>query len=83
MELNVPIKKDSNKIKEAKYILIFFFFWGKRKIIQSKIKKVDKTTNGMERPSTPKENFKLSLLNHPNELTNWKWGILLSKFNGR
>ena len=38
---------------------------------------------GIESPSTPRENFKLSLLNHPKEFTNWKCGILLSKFKGR
>ena len=47
------------------------------------IKKVERITKGIDKPSTPRENLKLSLLNHENVLTNWKWGIDLSKFTGR
>ena len=83
MALNVPIKNDSNNRKEAKYIFIFFFDWGNIKIMHIKIKKVDNKTKGIDRPSTPNENLKLSLLNHENVLTNWKWGIDLSKLTGK
>ena len=44
---------------------------------------MDKIINGIEIPSTPRENFKLSLLNQLKEFTNWKCGMLLSKFKGR
>ena len=47
------------------------------------MRKVERITNGIDKPSTPSENLKLSLLNHENVLTNWKWGIDLSKFIGR
>ena len=47
------------------------------------IKNVERITKGIDNPSTPRENLKLSLLNHENVLTNWKWGIDLSKFIGR
>ena len=47
------------------------------------IKNVERITKGIDNPSTPSENLKLSLLNHENVLTNWKWGIDLSKFIGR
>ena len=47
------------------------------------IKNVERITKGTDNPSTPRENLKLSLLNHENVLTNWKWGIDLSKFIGR
>ena len=33
---------------------------------------VDRIINGIDKPSTPKENFKFSLLNHSKEFTNWK-----------
>ena len=39
--------------------------------------------NGIEIPSTPKVNLRLSLLNQLNEFTNWKCGISLLKFKGR
>ena len=60
----------------------FFFFEDKYKLHTTKLK-VDKTINGIEIPSTPKVNFRLSLLNQLNELTNWKCGISLLKFKGR
>ena len=47
-----------------------FFFWGYKKMIQIRTRKVDKMINGIDIPSTPKVNFKLSLLNQLNELTN-------------
>ena len=47
------------------------------------IKNDERITKGIDNPSTPRENLKLSLLNHENVLTNWKWGIDLSKFIGR
>ena len=53
------------------------------KIIHKKIKNVERITKGMDSPSTPSENLKLSLLNQENVFTNWKWGIDLSKFMGR
>ena len=39
--------------------------------------------NGIEMPSTPNVNLRLSLLNQLKELTNWKCGISLLKFRGR
>ena len=47
------------------------------------IKNVERITKGIDNPSTPRENLKLSLLNHENVFTNWKWGIDLSKLIGR
>ena len=52
-------------------------------MIQIRTRKVDNTINGMDIPSTPNVNFKLSLLNQLNELTNWKCGISVLKLNGR
>ena len=51
--------------------------------MHNNIKNVERITKGIDNPSTPRENLKLSLLNHENVLTNWKWGIDLSKFIGR
>jgi hypothetical protein len=34
------------------------------------IKNVERITKGIDNPSTPRENLKLSLLNHENVLTN-------------
>ena len=79
----MPIKKDSSTKNDARYIFIFFLVCGKIKIIHANIKNVDKTIKGIDNPSTPRENLKLSLLNHEKVFTNWKWGIVLSKFIGR
>ena len=52
-------------------------------MMQVKIKNVESNTNGIDNPSTPRANLRLSLLNHENEFTNWKWGIDLSKLIGK
>ena len=61
----------------------YFFDCGKRKTIHIKIKNVDNKTNGIDKPSTPRANLRLSLLNQEKEFTNWKCGIDLSKFIGK
>ena len=68
--------KGLSKINEARYILIFFSFVGKDKS-HRRIRKVDKTINGIDIPSTPRVNLRFSLLNQSKEFTNWKWGISL------
>ena len=51
--------------------------------MHAKIKNVDNKTNGIDKPSTPRANLRLSLLNQEKEFTNWKCGIDLSKFIGK
>ena len=70
MSLKVPIKKDSNNKKDARYIFIFFFDWGIIKTMHDKIRKVERTTKGIDKPSTPNENRRESLLNQEKLLTN-------------
>ena len=67
-EFKKKVKENNDKIDEVKKQSAVVE--KQKEETKAEIKKVDKTINGIEIPSTPKENFKLSLLNQPKEFTN-------------